>query len=302
MCTLAWYGEVISNASILHIMSPEYEYYGTYDENAKTKVNLDEQIRDWLWTAELMFDFISTNRPEIFNSFMEKLHAKYTSDLEGDSFVLRDVGFDALLDDQSILESYTSIKELSLQLVMKYIPLEKGNRLSGELSEIRHIDHLRAKHMLLYHRITTLVDLLGREEGIRFFRDFVEFWGKKVAERGRWSVTLEQARKSLVPYWKSSNAFEFGVVDFDDSMFLAKFDRCVWHESMKHIEDKELAYYTVCYHGPRVGRHAHENIIMRRSVTLFTGDFCDEIRWDRHVHDEPEQPSLEFSRKIVRKK
>ncbi len=223
-------------------MNPDYEYYGSYDENAITRINLDEQIRDWFWTAELMFDFISINKPMMLDSFVETLSAKYSSEIENKSFVLSDIGLDAILDDPSILESYTSIKELSLQVVMKYLPLKEGNNLSGEILEVQHIDFLRAKHMLLYHRIASLVELLGREEGIQFFKDFVEFWGKKVAERGRWPVTYKQPRESLVPYWKSSNAFEFGVVDFDDSMFLAKFDRCIWYESMKHIEDKELAY------------------------------------------------------------
>ena len=95
---------------------------------------------------------------------------------------------------------------------------------------------------------------------------------------------------------------EFGVVDVYEAAFLAKFDRCVSHESMKHVKDQELAYYAVCYPGPRLLEHAHQDISMRRTQTLFTADFCDELRWDRHVHDEPEQPSLEFSRKIVPKK
>ncbi|MFW9848602.1 MAG: L-2-amino-thiazoline-4-carboxylic acid hydrolase [Candidatus Thorarchaeota archaeon] len=282
-------------------MIPEYEYYGTYHENASCKINLEEQIHEFLWNIELMFDYIETNKPEILESFREKVENKFTEELEGTSFFPRDVGLNVILEDQSILDSYTTIKELGLKLIMKYIPLEKGDNLSGKLLEVRQIDHLRAKHMLLYHRINSLVELLGREDGIQFFKDFVEYWGKKVAEKGRWKVTLKQARESLVPYWEGSDAFEFGVGDIDENMFLTKFDRCVWFESMKDVEEQELAYYTVCYPGPRVGKHAHEEILMRRSVTLFTGDFCDELRWNRHIHDNPEQPSHEFSSKIVPK-
>ncbi len=282
-------------------MIEKYEYYGRYDESAMTKVNLNQQVRDWLWNVELMLEFIRGKKPEILDSFVEGVDALYSSEVQGTSFVLAEVGFDTLVDDQSILTSYRQIKELALQVIMKYIRFEKDSNISEGIFKIKSINHLRAKHMLIYHRIATLVKLLGREDGIEFYKEFVEFWGEKVAKKGSWKVTLKQARQELVPYWENSNSFEFGVVDFDDEMFLAKFDRCVWYESMSHIEDKELAYYTVCYPGPRIGRHAHENIIMRRSVTLFTGDFCDELRWNRHVHDEPEQPSLEFSRKITRK-
>jgi hypothetical protein len=216
--------------------------------------------------------------------------------------VLKDVGFDRIVDDESVLSSYGIIKNLALQLIMKYIPLEKGYTLTAEAIPLKRFDQLRAKHMLLYPRIVSLVEILGRDEGIAFYKDFVEFWGEAVAKKGPWTVEYKDARKSIPKWWEASNSFEFGVVDTHEAAFLAKFDKCVWYESMKDAEDKELAYYTVCYPGPRIGRHAHQNISMRRSVTLFTGDFCDELRWDRHVHDEPEQPSHEFSSKIVPKK
>ena len=282
-------------------MAQDYEYYGTYDENATARINLTAQVQEWLWTTELMLEFIRINIPEILDSFVEKVQKKYSSELEDTSFALGDVSFDTIKDNQSILETYTSIKDLSLRFIMKYIPLDKERNLSGEIVEVKSIDYLRAKHMLIYHQIIVLVEILGREEGIQVFKDFVEFWGEEVAKKGRWKVTLKQARQTSIPYWENSKGFEFGVVDFDDEMFLTKFDRCVWYESMSHIEDKELAYYAVCYSGPRIGAHAHENMLMRRSVTLFAGNFCDELRWNRHVYDEPEQPSLEFSRKIVRK-
>jgi hypothetical protein len=282
-------------------MTDNYEYFGTYDPKAKGDINLEEQIRDWLWTMELMFEFVSESRPEILDEFLKRIQASYSEDLERASFVLSDVGFNRIADDQSILDSHSRIKNLGLQIIMKYLRLEKGYTLNEEKISIRYFDFLRAKHMLLYLRIVALIEIMGRESGIEFYKDFVEFWGKVAAKRQMRTVTLGEARKSFVEFWDKSSAFEFGVVDIDNDMFLAKFDKCVWYESMKHVEDQELAYYTVCYPGPRLGRHAHQNIRMRRSVTLFTGDFCDELRWNIHVHDEPEQPSHEFTRSIVPK-
>jgi hypothetical protein len=178
---------------------------------------------------------------------------------------LGDVGFDKIANDQTLLGSNPQFKDKGLGIIMKYIPLREGYILGEENETVRWIDYCRAKYTLLYHQITTLVEILGRNPGIDFFKDFVQFWVYEAA-------------------------------------FLAKFDRCVSHESMKHVEDQELAYYAVCYPGPRLLEYAHQNISMRRTQTLFTADFCDELRWDRHVHDEPEQPSLEFSRKLVPKK
>ncbi|MFX0107843.1 MAG: L-2-amino-thiazoline-4-carboxylic acid hydrolase [Candidatus Hodarchaeota archaeon] len=282
-------------------MNQEYEYYGTYDENATGEINLEKQIRDWLWTMELMFEHIERTKPEILETFLKNVEGKYTTELEGTSFVLADSGFDKVANDHTLLGSYPRFKDLSLRIIMKYIPLKEGYILSEEAGPIKYVDYLRAKHMLLYHRITALVETLGREAGIEFFENFVQFWGKEFAKEVENTDTIEFARENYVKFWRESNAFEFGVVDVYEAAFLAKFDRCAWYESMKHIEDQELAYYAVCYPGPRLGSHIHQNISMRRSVTLFTGEFCDELRWDRHVHDEPEQPSHEFSRKLVPK-
>ncbi|MHA1481206.1 MAG: L-2-amino-thiazoline-4-carboxylic acid hydrolase [Candidatus Thorarchaeota archaeon] len=282
-------------------MNLEYEYYGTYDENAAGEVNLEGQIRDFLWTMELMLDYVKNNRPEINDAFLEKVDVKYTKELEDTSFVLGDVGFDKIAKDQTLLGSYPHFKDLGLRIIMKYIPLREGHVLNEEPIPTRWIDYGRAKYTLLYHQITTLVDILGREAGIDCFKEFVEFWGTELEKKPKGTHTIEQVRENRVKAWGEGGAMEFGVVDVDEAAFLAKFDRCVSHESMKHVDDQELAYYAVCYPGARLMKYAHENILMRRTQTLFTADFCDELRWDRHVHDEPEQPSLEFSERMVRK-
>jgi hypothetical protein len=250
---------------------------------------------------DLMFEFIGTNKPEILDAFLKNVEKRYSDELEHISFVLSEGGFDRISHNQSILSSHPKLKDLGLRLIMKYLPLPSGYSLSEEKESIRYVDYLRAKHMLLYHRISALVEILGRESGIQFFEDFVQFWGKEAAKKSPYTVTLRDARISFVQFWEQSGCFDFGVVDIDEDMFLAKFDKCAWHESMRHVDDRELAYYAVCYPGPRIGRYAHQHIWMRRSVTLFTGNFCDELRWDKHVHDEPEQPSLEFSSRIVPK-
>lgn len=295
------YAMVILNSVKVDSMNPEYEYYGKYDEDASGEVILEVHIRDWLWTMDLMFDYIESSKPEILEEYLNSVKEEYASELEGTSFVLDDVGFDKIANDQTLLGSYPQFKDQGLRIVLKYIPLSKGYTLSEENETLRWIDYCRAKYTLLYHLITTLVEIMGRETGIDFFKGFVQFWGKELAKKGKGTHTIEEVRENRVKAWKEGGAMEFGVVDAYEAAFLAKFDRCVSHESMKHVEDQELAYYAVCYPGARLLEYVHENISMRRTQTLFTADFCDELRWDRHVHDEPEQPSLEFSRKLVPK-
>ena len=282
-------------------MKPEYEYYGKYDEEAAGDVNLEGQVRDFLSTMELMLDYVKNTNPEINDEFLEKVNGKYSKELENTSYVLEDVGFDKIAKDQTLLGSYPHFKDLGLRIIMKYIPLSEGHVLNEETERIRWVDYCRAKYTLQYHQITTLVEILGREQGIEYFKEFVDYWGTELSKKPKGKHKIPEVREERVKAWSTGGAMEFGVVDVGKAAFLAKFDRCVSHESMKHVDDQELAYYAVCYPGARLLKYAHENIMMRRTQTLFTAEFCDELRWDRHVHDEPDQPSLEFSKRMVRK-
>ena len=107
-------------------MTGSYEYYNTFDENATGEINLEEQVYDWLWTIELMIEFIKKMKPEILVTFLDAVETKYTMDLNQTSYALSNVGFDEIAKDQSILGQYTSIKNLGLQLIMKYIPQLEG--------------------------------------------------------------------------------------------------------------------------------------------------------------------------------
>jgi hypothetical protein len=248
-----------------------------------------------------MFEFVEKEHPEILKEFLEMLKGKYNEELKGTSYVVGDVGFDKIDADSTLLGSYPDFKEQGLKIIMKYIPLQEGYALKDESQTIRWIDYCRAKYTLHYHLIVVLTELLGRDEGITAFKNFVEFWGEQLSDRPKGKHTIEEVRENRVKAWSTGGGMEFGVVDVGEAAFLAKFDRCVSHESMKHVADPELAYYVVCYPGARLLEYVHENISMRRTQTLFTADFCDELRWDRHIHPDMKQPSLEFSEKLVRK-
>jgi hypothetical protein len=282
-------------------MKLEYEYYGTYDDNAGDKINLEIHIRSWLREVELLFEYVAKTKPDILETFLMKVESKYLGEIEGRSFELADVGFDRLANDQTLLSAHSNFKDFALRVIMRYIPFREGYILSEDEEYIRWLDFLRPKYLLLYHCLTTLVEILGRDVGIDFYKEFILFWGKELAKKPKRTAKIEDVRKERVKTWKEGNAMEFGVFDVTKSAFLAKFDKCISHESMKHVEDQELAFYTVCYPAPVLLEHAHQNISMRRTQTLFTADFCDELRWDRHAHEKLEQPSLEFSRKLVRK-
>ena len=98
----------------------------------------------------------------------------------------------------------------------------------------------------------------------------------------------------------SSEGSNSTVVVYDDYRLLEKIERCMCHESYKHLNDPEFAYLSYCYIGDVADRRCKglRRIRRRRTQTLYFDDFCDEFFWDDDMYPDAEQPSLEFMRKL----
>ncbi|UCH03990.1 MAG: hypothetical protein JSW05_10440 [Candidatus Thorarchaeota archaeon] len=161
-----------------------------------------------------------------------------------------------------------------------------------------YIDRERAENILFYSMVKVLVDLLGREEGVSLYKDAVDYIADRRARDDPDATKIEQLRQELTSSLPDSGGYAFAVADLDDSMILGKFDKCVVHESLKHVSDPELAYYATCYTNLIIANRRSRNFQIRRTQTLFSGDFCDELYWDPEVYEEPKQPSLTVSRRL----
>jgi len=103
-------------------MTLEYEYFEPYDLDCGDEIDLEGQIREWLWTMDLMLEFVSTQKSDILDTFLEKVASKYESDLGTESHVLSDVSLDKILNDESVL----GLQHVSLTHVKHICQICKG--------------------------------------------------------------------------------------------------------------------------------------------------------------------------------
>ena len=96
--------------------------------------------------------------------------------------------------------------------------------------------------------------------------------------------------------------FELTVVSYDDHKVALRFDRCPVFDSVKHLEDREVAYLSYCWTGQP---EAELNKKLRRKntpQTLYQSNYCVEFYWDNEVHPDAQPPSNEFWEKVAIKK
>jgi len=242
---------------------------------------------------------IRRRRPDILEEFAKCVILAW-SESEGaadiDFSVIR---FDEIEQDFPNLIEGVDFLHPAVRLIHSHLRDQKAEAQTPGKTTVLYIDREKAENILFYNVVKILVDLLGRKEGISAYIDAVDYIANWRAKNDPDTTEIEEFGKGFTNSLAESGGFAFAVADLDDSMILGKFDKCVVYESLKDVSDPELAYYATCYTGMTIGNRRNRNIQMRRTQTLFSGDFCDELYWDSRIHQEPEQPPLEVSRRLI---
>ena len=285
------------------------ESWQAYNPDAIIKSKLGDRLRISFRIANETIGHVREINVDIVNDFIKAFQTRisFVTDVEG------------VVEIESILESiqdYDNLKdnhELSI-LVTKYmfyhlkIPM-KLNDLTREI-EVASFNDALENERIRYYLARSGSDIFGEEGGI-------EFWKKVVAlrlrdDRVKYEERFKEQEKSgkkpdtMIENsdWSIERWIEIGLGDFtrmimDEHKIHYRFDKCITHEVLKDLEDPEYAYISSCYIGDAPtanfpGRHQ----FLRRTQTLHHGSFCDELYWDPQVHEDPEQPSLDYTKNL----
>jgi hypothetical protein len=274
-------------------MKPDYDVYSNYNPKATREISVRDYLFRNLERLDEMLEFLNIQNMDLVEEFSVRM-------IDSLSRMVNDedkTGFFA--EYQEVLEGHNSLseKEALGSLALRFM-LEQLNLSVIEEGKARplFVDAEKGDNIIPYTALTHLVDLVGREQGIDLWKEFVEFRAKKAPPR---ELESFKAMREGMARMNESGGFAFTVHDFDENIFVGRFDKCVVYDSLKDVDDQELAYYTTCYTGMTIGNRRDWCVRMRRTQTLFSADYCDELYWNREVYDEPEQPPLEFTKKMT---
>ncbi|MFX0173245.1 MAG: hypothetical protein ACFE9L_15220 [Candidatus Hodarchaeota archaeon] len=279
--------------------------YNCYNENAKGKINPINAIQRAFDATEIFLSNLKELNPEILDTYILTLKEKLNGivkdfELDFDRFELVSITNELrLLRKQSELQK--AIVEFffrSLALPTDYSPED------GEVT-ILYSNNFKARNRFSYHRLKTLVELLGKEHGSELYKKIVPELIKKMGKDSKASktkdpriITLNDQRKSSIETWCKIGLVDFIVAVFDDYKVLDRFDKCGVHEALKEFGDPDIAYLASCYIGDVKEFNEGKVVHLRRTQTLYHGTFCDELYWNNFVYKDVEQPSLAFTESL----
>lgn len=279
----------------------EITTYKNHNPKATCEENPLDIIKVALFGTNLVIEFIEEINPKIRKDYVRALRKNLQDEIKDYHFNSEIFDMESLKSELTILKEYEEIPELIIQVICKHMNPSKEYQPDQGKYELQLLDWLKAYLLWRYYRVKSFLDVLGREEGIAFWKKIAIKLADYGLENSDEGPPVTEVAKNWMKYGSETpdnTLMDFTVVKFDEHRVLVKFDVCGVHESLKYLNDSELTYLSYCYVGDVEDERSTKIRRRRRSQVLHLGEFCDEFFWNNEVHPDAKQPPLEFMRKL----
>jgi hypothetical protein len=288
------------------------ETYKVCNPNLRVEINLNETLQQYFARTDQIIKHLREIRPEIVPKYLLALKRRLTDVVKDFSIVTSSFDLKEMTKNLTVLKDHQDLQNQILQVTAKHLELPTGFQPGSETIEITSLSRVKSLEKLAYHRVKACAEVLGDEQGIQLWKEVTgrlieddrleyERAVQEMTKQGKKFPSSAEMKERNIQYWTKIGLADFTVATLDADMTLYRFDRCLTHEALKDLDDPDFAYLCSCYIGDAEGYNFKSRFqYLRRTQTLHHGDFCDELYWNPLVYTDPEQPSLEFTRKLGR--
>jgi hypothetical protein len=278
-----------------------YSPAGTEMDSPVRLVKFQLEQTDWF------LKYLRELRPDVEVVYVVALLKRIQEDIGDARVEYTTLALDEFLKNLHNLNKHEGLRDAVITWVMKRIEAPEDYTPEKGDIKILGLNMARVYDLISYYRVKTLTILLGEDEGVAVFKKILsrivsQETDERVTDPRRKEFSFKAYRRRNIDRFAERQMGDFTVAFLDDHSTLYRFDKCITHEVLKDLNDPDIAYLASCYIGDIKEYNEHRRVKLRRTQTLHQGDFCDELYWDSQVHENPKQPSLEFTRGLGKKK
>ena len=286
------------------------EVYKAYNPDIIRKITLNKWIRRHFERMDSTLQYLSELEPKLTTKYIPRLTKRLMDVVKDFRIDMGSLDFEKITKDLDHLNAHPSLKDAILLYTIKHLGLTENLPSGSKETGIRIWNIIMAGQRLAYHSVKTLADILEHSKAIALWKRIV---GKKLKaekvrmeeeqrereEKGEEIPRRPELRERAIKNWSEIGLGDFVGGVFDEHSEVFRFDRCIFHDVLKDLEDPDWAYLSSCYTGDAPEfNHESRTHYMRRTQTLHHAAFCDEFRWDTRFLKNPEQPSLELTQNL----
>ena len=277
--------------------------YSCYNGETIIEVDVNEKIKQHLERAEEVLFYLRKLDPAVEKEYIVELNRLMLEKLDDSKSDGQNIYNKPIDSKYNVLSQYPGLISSIIEFVIQSYDLVKQEGINLEKAKITSYNRVKALEHLSYYRVKAFTNILGKEKGLKLYSTLLAniVKDKNNSSNINQNPSHSENREGAIKWWCKEGIADFTAAYEDDYKTLFRFDRCLTHEVLKEFNDPDVAYTCSCFIGDIKEFNENKIIHMRRTQTLHYGDFCDELYWDTRIHQDPEQPSLDFTRKLGKK-
>ncbi|MBY8998815.1 MAG: hypothetical protein KGD60_13895 [Candidatus Thorarchaeota archaeon] len=280
----------------------EIQHYKSEVTDPKRMVNPIDAIHENCSRLDYVLKYIGQLKPKRVNDYVIALEKRLREDVKDYHIEYSSIELDKLLKDCTRLNRYPELRELMIQFTIYKLNLPGDYQPESKEIEISLMDWLKSTNVFRYYRVKAIVDIMNREEAINLWKEMV-FRSTQDSLKNS-DEEIHPPIKEITEGWKKEgergeSTLELIVVSYDDNKVALRFDKCPVFDSVKDLEDREIAYLSYCWTGqPEQELNQHSR---RKNTpqTLYQAEYCVEFYWNNDVYPNADPPSVEFWNEIA---
>jgi len=283
----------------------EIKYYKSSMTHPKRLVDPIDVIKENCSRLNNVLQYLSQLRPQRVRDYTIALEDRLRRDIQDYQTDYSSLNIDKNLIECEFLNRYPDLLDAMILFALKELQLSTAYELGSGMVEVSLMSWLKTLNIFRYHRVKAIVDIMERNEAIELWKDLVY----RATQESLKSSTDEchPPIKEIAEGWikegeSGESRFELTVVSFDDHKVAVKFDQCPVFDSVKHLDDREIAYFSYCWTG-QPEQELNKKARRKKTLqTLYHSDFCVEFFWNNDIHPDAEPPTTDFWDQIMESK
>lgn len=249
----------------------------------------------------LLLKKIEDEKPEIYKEFIESVTKKIQKKTENRSFRKKPKILDEKILQYDSLSKHIDFVRLHLNYMIEILGITEEQFWRNEKIPFSSENFMTSLYVLFYYQLVSLTELLGRGEGIEFFKESVDTYNEIINARYQKDIheNLETMREESTEWMKTNPYGRIRLFsEVKDGRLVCLCRNCEKFTGLQNTElvsDKELFYYVLCYMHIPLAKVWNPDFVLTLEKSLALGDlYCAYVYFDTQVAKEIEQPSGEY--------
>ena len=282
-------------------MIMKVKHYKSEATDPLRMVNPVDVIKDNCSRLDYVLKYIGQLKSKRGNDYVFALEKRLRDDIKEFHIDHSNLDRHEIMKDNNQLNRYPELQELMIQFAFKELKLAEDYLPVSEEINVSLLDWLRSTNVFRYYRVKAMVDIMDREEGIQLWKDMMYRATEDSLKEN--DEEIHPSIKEITEGWmkegeKGESTFELTVVSYDDHKVALRFDSCPVFDSVKHLEDREIAFLSYCWTGEPEQELNRRSRRKNTPQTLYQATYCVEFYWNNDVHPDAQPPTEEFWKRL----